>query len=69
MSQVRNQREAHSKESFFFLGGHFSPEDGGDMFLRKYVDFHQIVWSYVPKDITLQKFSCSLSLLMTVIGV
>jgi hypothetical protein len=35
MNQARNQHEAHSKQSSLFIGGLFSPEDGGDMFLRR----------------------------------
>jgi hypothetical protein len=30
----------------------FNPEEGGDIFLRKLVDFHQTIWYYITEDRT-----------------
>jgi hypothetical protein len=35
------------------LNSFFDPEDGGDMYLQKSVDFQRTTWCYIPEDITL----------------
>jgi hypothetical protein len=37
----------------FFLGTLFNPEDGGDMFLEKLVDFQWTTQLYIQEDRTL----------------
>jgi hypothetical protein len=38
----------------FLLG--FNSEDGGDIFLRKSVDFQRATWRYIPEDETLYNY-------------
>jgi hypothetical protein len=42
----------------FMFGIFFGPEDGGDMFFRKSVDFQRSTWHCIPEDRGLHSHCC-----------